>query len=90
MKTTATSTPEKAEYKGAMRLPTEEHERVLELSKLTHRSLNDLVVEALDFLCVLANDDKLEAPMPEAVVAARALRAHKERPQKLRLTDRRK
>lgn len=71
---------DKTEYKGSMRLPVELHRKLEDLSNLTKRSLNDLIVEAADFLCTLAENYETAAVLPESVVAARAVRLHRGSP----------
>jgi hypothetical protein len=52
--------------------------------------MNDLMVEAADFLCTLSErvDNSIEAvPLPESVVAAMAIRAHRQSPVVIDLGD---
>lgn len=76
------------EYKGGMRLPLPLHGRLTKLSALTGRSLNDLVVEATLFLCALAeSSDKAEVPVPDSVISARAITAHRAAPTVISMAD---
>lgn len=76
--------------RATMRLAPALHERVAVLTDLTNKSQNDVISDAVEFLCALAEgQDGAEIPLPEIVVMARAIRAHRNQPTEIiRLSER--